>query len=103
MGNKYRQHKISLHKPQIYYDHLLHMTSEGLHDKAEIADELAVRDIRIADLEKCLSTINGICIGNITMTYDIDGDHIGRIIYEATGIDAESLHKKYTSPTEVKP
>lgn len=40
-----------------YAKHISAMTSEGLHSKAEIAEELAVRDKRIADLEAQLSAL----------------------------------------------
>ena len=49
---------------QVYVDHVLAMTREGLHSKADIAAELAHRDIRIAELEDLETTyvkwVNGL-------------------------------------------
>lgn len=42
-----------LREPE-YMAHVQAMTAEGLHSKADIAAELAVRDIRIRDLEAAL-------------------------------------------------
>jgi len=42
-----------------YIKHLCHMTAEGLHDKSEIAAELAHRDIEIGRLEKSLRIAAG--------------------------------------------
>ena len=40
-----------------YTNHVEAMTAEKLHDKSDIAAELAYRDIRIAELETAISDI----------------------------------------------
>ena len=40
---------------------------------------------RIVELEGALLEISNMCIGNLTMSYSLDADHIGQLIYEATG------------------
>ena len=48
----YRQHTVPNYKMgQHYMNHVMAMTAEDLHSKAEIAEELAVRDMRIEALE----------------------------------------------------
>lgn len=54
-----------------YGDHVHAMTSEGLHSKAEIADELAVRDDRIKELETALVKIRA--SANFAVGH-VDGD-----------------------------
>lgn len=51
----YRQHEsIAVLKSPHYSKHVQAMTEEDLHGKAEIAEELAARDIRIAELKQRL-------------------------------------------------
>lgn len=45
----------SIERTQLYADHVLAMTAEGLHDKSDIAAELARRDKRIRELEQELA------------------------------------------------
>lgn len=40
---------------EYYARHVVAMTAEGLHDKADIAAELAYRDMRLAELERDLA------------------------------------------------
>lgn len=50
--NLYRRHGVGPRELEPYYHrHLSAMTSEDLHSKSEIAEELAARDKRIAELE----------------------------------------------------
>jgi hypothetical protein len=42
---------------QLYVDHVMAMTSEGLHDKSAIADELAWRDLQIKMLKEDIAGI----------------------------------------------
>jgi hypothetical protein len=42
---------------QVYCDHVMAMTAEGLHEKSDIAAELAHRDILIAELLRTLEMI----------------------------------------------
>jgi len=44
-----------------YTKHVCHMTGEGLHDKSEIAAELAHRDIEIERLNAIIGSAVGIC------------------------------------------
>lgn len=46
---------------QYYSNHVSHMISERLDSKSDIAAELAIRDRRIAELERALLGINDIC------------------------------------------
>ena len=53
---KYRNHKhpmAVLRSPQ-YSQHVMAMTAEKLHDKGDIAEELAARDIEIAEYRELL-------------------------------------------------
>jgi len=52
MSNIYRQHyaRAVINSDQ-YGQHIDRMTREGLHCKSDIAQELAARDIRIAEFE----------------------------------------------------
>lgn len=61
----YRQHESDavLESPH-YIKHLKAMTAEDLHGKAEIAEELAARDIRIAELKQRLDGLLE-CLKNI--------------------------------------
>ena len=55
MSKQYAQRDTeALGIDEFYYTHVEAMTSEGLHSKSAIAAELAVRDARIAELEKGL-------------------------------------------------
>lgn len=48
------RHKMAL--GQLYMDHVMAMTAEGLHSKSDIAAELAWRDSEIARLQALLDT-----------------------------------------------
>ena len=49
---EYRQHaSMDVLPHSDYFKHVSAMTKEELHSKAEIAEELAVRDMRIKELE----------------------------------------------------
>ena len=49
---EYRQHaSVGVLRNDTYYKHVCAMTDEKLRDKSEIAEELAVRDMRIKELE----------------------------------------------------
>ena len=55
---EYRQHaSMGVLPPSDYFKHLSAMTKEELHSKAEIAEELAVRDMRIKELESQLAAM----------------------------------------------
>jgi hypothetical protein len=51
MANIYKARDIYT-LDQLYTKHVSHMTSEGLHSKADIAGELAYRDSQIIQLER---------------------------------------------------
>jgi hypothetical protein len=56
---KYRNHKhpmAVLESPQ-YAAHVMAMTAEALHDKSEIAEELAARDIEIDKLKAAIARL----------------------------------------------
>lgn len=57
--NQYAE-RDSIDQGEYYLRHLLAMTEEKLHDKADIANELAYRDIEIDRLKAAMSTINDI-------------------------------------------
>ena len=44
-------------------------------------------------MKTALAKIMNMCIGQVTMGYAMDGCHIGQIIYEATGKNAEEQGK----------
>jgi len=55
---EYRQHaSIDVLPHSDYIKHISAMTAEKLHDKGEIAEELAVRDMRIKELESQLAAM----------------------------------------------
>ena len=58
MNNKHYEHRDVMKQGQVYCDHVMAMTAEGLHQKSDIAAELAHRDIRIAKLEKLIAEHN---------------------------------------------
>jgi hypothetical protein len=53
-------------------------------------DELALKN---TELKVALCEISNMCIGNLTMSYSIDPDYVGRLIYEATGMTNPELNK----------
>ena len=55
---EYRQHaSMDVLPHSDYFKHVSAMTKEELHSKAEIAEELAVRDMRIKELEAKLAAM----------------------------------------------
>ena len=55
---EYRQHaSVGVLRNDTYYKHVCAMTDEKLRDKSEIAEELAVRDMRIKELQAQLATM----------------------------------------------
>jgi hypothetical protein len=55
---EYRQHaSVGVLRNDTYYKHVCAMTDEKLRDKSEIAEELAVRDMRIKELESQLAAM----------------------------------------------
>jgi hypothetical protein len=50
----YPKHRLETLEPY-YCQHISAMTSEGLHDKSDIAEQLAWRDMHIAQLVKVLA------------------------------------------------
>ena len=55
---EYRQHaSVGVLRNDTYYKHVCAMTDEKLRDKSEIAEELAVRDMRIKELEAKLAAM----------------------------------------------
>ena len=40
-----------------------------------------------------LTYISNLCIGKLTMDYDLDANEIGRVIYELTGLNNEQLNE----------
>lgn len=58
MKMEYRQHaSMDVLPHSDYFKHVSAMTKEELHSKAEIAEELAVRDMRIKELEAKLAAM----------------------------------------------
>lgn len=58
MKMEYRQHaSVGVLRNDTYYKHVCAMTDEKLRDKSEIAEELAVRDMRIKELEAKLAAM----------------------------------------------
>lgn len=58
MKMEYRQHaSVGIPRNATYYKHVRAMTDEKLHNKSEIAEELAVRDMRIKELESQLAAM----------------------------------------------
>ena len=58
MKMEYRQHaSVGVLRNDTYYKHVCAMTDEKLRDKSEISEELAVRDMRIKELEAQLATV----------------------------------------------
>ena len=58
MKMEYRQHaSVGVLRNDTYYKHVCAMTDEKLRDKSEIAEELAVRDMRIKELESQLAAM----------------------------------------------
>ncbi len=51
MSIKLYKERDTIGQGQVYVDHVLAMTRESLHDKSDIAAELAERDIEIAVLK----------------------------------------------------
>ena len=51
---------------------------------------------KINTYEKVLATISGMCIGKLTMGYDLDADAIGKLIYKVTKLTTEDLHRLHT-------
>ena len=55
---EYRQHaSVGVLRNDTYYKHVCAMTDEKLRDKSEISEELAVRDMRIKELESQLAAM----------------------------------------------
>lgn len=52
MSIKLYKERNTIGQGQVYADHVLAMTRESLHDKSDIAAELAERDIEIAALKR---------------------------------------------------
>ena len=52
MSIKLYKERDTIGQGQVYVDHVLAMTRESLHDKSDIAAELAERDIEIAVLKR---------------------------------------------------
>ena len=49
--------------------------------------------LRIKELEVALCEISNMCIGNLTMSYSIDPDYVGQLIYQATGMTNPELNE----------
>ena len=49
--------------------------------------------LRIKELEAALCEISNMCIGNLTMSYSIDPDYVGQLIYQATGMTNPELNE----------
>ena len=54
---------------------------------------------KVAKLEAALCEISNMCIGNLTMSYSLDADHIGQSIYEATGMSNPELNDSVKART----
>ena len=71
----------------------------------------SLEDIRrISELESeriklisCMSDISNACIGQITMSYDLDAERIGRSIYEATGMTTPEMDAYLKDIVSLKP
>lgn len=68
-----------------YWDWIEQASNEALSE----ADTLTAR---VAKLESVLCEISNMCIGNLTMSYSLNADHIGQSIYEATGMSNPELN-----------
>ena len=62
MSKKLYTERNARKQGQVYMDHVMAMTTEELHSKADIASELAHRDIRITELEGVLNDLLNDCI-----------------------------------------
>ncbi len=51
MSEKLYEERDIIGQGHYYIQHVIHMTREGLHDKSDIAAELAHRDIQIDQLK----------------------------------------------------
>tara|TARA_R110000851_G_scaffold115283_2_gene241098 strand:- start:49 stop:348 length:300 start_codon:yes stop_codon:yes gene_type:complete len=49
--------------------------------------------LRIKELELALCEISNMCIGNLTISYSIDPDYVGQLIYSATGMTNPELNE----------
>ena len=56
--------------------------------------ELEIRNAKLKYL-KVLLEIQGMCIGNLCMSYGLDANYIGQLIAEATGMNNPDLNKYY--------
>lgn len=60
-------------------------------DGATPCDKLTTITEERDRLREALTKIIDMCVGEIAMGYKIDPQHVGQIIYEATGMNAEQL------------
>lgn len=92
MAMKIYIHDDHMEQDNIYMKHLSAMTKEQLHSKADIAGELAGRDIIIAKLAKALEeTINS--IDNLSESSEINRD-VFKELQNITLISGNALHEQ---------
>ncbi len=81
MSTHYDKDRDNAALGKFYTDHVSAMTREGLHKKSDIASELAVRDARIAELERERNSLRD--FANAVMDSwphgDVDGYELVRI------------------------
>lgn len=65
-----------------------------LHVAQRLENECNTARDKILKLEEALCAISNMCIGDIAMSYRLDSDAIGWLIYEATGETNEQLNKR---------
>ena len=79
-----------------------HLNKQGFWSEKDTSpvSPRSLKDIRrIVELEnknakmlECLCDISNACIGQLTMSYSLDSDGIGRSIYESTGMTNPELN-----------
>ena len=70
---KYRNHNTrDVLLSQHYGEHVSAMTTEGLHGKGEIAQELAARDLEIARIRQRIECLRGALQSACGWFYDLD-------------------------------
>ncbi len=84
MSTHYDKDRDNAALGKFYTDHVSAMTREGLHKKSDIASELAVRDARIAELERERNSLRD--FANAVMESwphgDVDGCDLERMAVE---------------------
>lgn len=68
-----------------------------INEADRVIDELVTNNdvltSKVAELKSALCEISNMCIGNLTMSYSIDPDYVGNLIYQATGMTNPELNE----------